>query len=632
MRGSLVRRLLVLCAVAVTMVVVVAALRGNRVATVSAAGGSSNLELSAVPVLAGCPLGPAVTFCNQIPGTVSNEQPGFQITALNAVSGLAVSLAPIPGLSANLAASCATGGPCDFTILLNSCTGNLAAGAFCNITIVFTPTTSGLREAALTVTDTGGDQLAINVEGTGATLSMKPGLLICPGQVPDNAFQYCVEPVGGTSATEPFSLESANAITGLNIGFASVPGLASEFNADEPDFTIESTTCAGTLPAFTPCTVNVSFTPQTAGLREAALTATDSEGDSVTILLAGHTTTGLLMQQHGTPDGFPTCMASAGAVFCNEPTAGSTAPVAVTLRNTSGTQITGLTITPPVLNINAMPPPPPVNFTVESTSCTTALAVNASCVINVAFTPTTTGLLQGEILVTDDQGDVAGFNLAGTGDDFNMQIVNGQPTEVTVHQGGTATFMAQLNAVGVFGQNGEQVTLACPTNLPAFATCAFMPCPMKPSVGGTTAFSIVIVTSSTTVQAPEVPNPCNSPSAAFAPGPRGAPPMMRAIGERLEHLPPFPTVLAILTAAALGLGSTGAFPRSKRAVAGVALVIAMAGGGLMLGCGGGGGNTTKAFPTPIAVTTMNVVANAADSNGNPLNASRALQITLDVIK
>jgi hypothetical protein len=645
MRGNLVRRLLAFCAVTVVVMSAFAAVRLTRVAAVSAAGGAGNLELSGVPVLPGCPLGPALTFCNQLPGTTSNDQPAFQITAVNAVTGLSVSLAPVPGSSANLAASCATGGPCDFAILVNSCTGNLAAGAFCNVSFTFTPTTSGLREAVLTVTDTGGDALAINIEGTGASLSMVPqGILSCPEQLPDNAFQYCVEPVGAVSGTQNFILESANPITALNISLTGVPGLASEFNAAEPDFTIESTTCTATLPAFTQCSVSVAFTPQAAGLREAELAGTDSEGDSVAILLAGHTTSGLLIQQQGTLGGFPTCLPSAGSQFCNEPTAGSTAPVAFTLSNTSGTQVTGLTITPPLST--TMPPPPPVSFSVTSTSCSTTLAPNASCTINVAFTPLATGLLQGSIVVTDTAGDVGAINLSGTGDDFSMQIVAGQSQEVTVEQGDTATFMARLTADGVFGQNGEQVTLVCPTNLPEFTTCAYMPCPITPTIGGTVPFSILIATSTATVLTPPVTNPCDSPAASLAPGSRGPNGILRIVTNRPELAPQFPALPAILAALAMGALALGAVclglmstpgalgahpalgPRERRALLAIALIVLP---GAVLSCGKKGTAATSTA-TPIATTTMNVVASATDSSGNSINASRGLQIVLDVIK
>jgi hypothetical protein len=319
--------------------------------------------------------------------------------------------------------------------------------------------------------------------------------------------------------------------------------------------------------------------------------------------------------------------------FCNEPVGGSTAPFQVTLENTSGTQITGLTIAPPV--VTTQPPPPPSDFTVKSTSCTSTLAANASCVINVAFTPLSVGLRLGAISVTDTQGDITGLNFAGTGDDFSMQIVAGQSLEVSVAQGGTATFMAQLNADAVFGQNGEKVTLACPINLPTFTNCSFKPCPITPTIGGNIPFSIVMVTSSSTVPAPEIQNPCNTASANVAPRMRGPGPMLRVAMERLTQQPLFPALLAIFALAALTVGTFGfgALPRhgarARRILAAFAL-IALSGAFLSACKKKGSGAPSTA--TPVAVTVMNVTASATDSSGNPINASRDLQITLDVIK
>jgi len=64
-----VRRLLAFCAVTVVVLTAFAALRLNRVATVSAAGVPGNLALFSVQSTGGCPLGPAYTFCDQVPGT-----------------------------------------------------------------------------------------------------------------------------------------------------------------------------------------------------------------------------------------------------------------------------------------------------------------------------------------------------------------------------------------------------------------------------------------------------------------------------------------------------------------------------------------------------------------------------------
>jgi hypothetical protein len=393
-----------------------------------------------------------------------------------------------------------------------------------------------------------------------------------------------------------------------------------------------STTCTGGLAANAGCTIGVEFTPTTAGLRSAALTATDSNGDATVINLAGSTTGGLFLAIVEPGTNPAACARVNFFSFCSEPTAGSTAPTTVTLRNTTGTQITGLTITPP-LN-TTQPPPTPANFSVTSASCASTLAANASCTINVAFTPQATGLQQGSVVVTDSAGDVAVINLSGTGDDFGLQIVASQSQEVTVQQGDTATFMAQLTADGVFGQNGETVTLQCPTNLPQFTTCAFMPCPISPMAGGSVPFSILIATSTATKLTPPVASPCDSTSASFVPGARGPNGILRIVTNRPERAPQFPALLVMLGAIAVLLGAvgycvTGALPVSgrgpRRALVAFGLVV-------FSGACGGGYNSTTSTATPIATTTMNVVATATDSSGNSINASRALQITLDVIK
>ncbi len=632
MRGNLVRRLLGICAVAVVVFAALAGLRANRLAMVSAAGTSGNLVLFQVQAPGGCPLGTAYTFCDQVPGTTGPTEVFF-VNNTSAVTGLSVSLKPIPGMAANLASTCATGTPCDFTITSNSCTGNAGVNSQCEIGVAFSPTVAGLRAAAITVTDSGGDSLPINIQGTGRTLALTPPVDSCT--LPDNAFTYCKEPIGGASSAEAFTLTAGSIVTGLNVSLQPISGLSSEFGA--LDFTIVSTTCAGTLVANASCTINVEFTPKAAGLRSAALTATDSGGDATVIYLAGPTDSGLFFNIIEPGPNPATCARANFFGFCNEPTGGSTESSAFTLVNTSGTQITGLTITPAFVPTGTQPPPAPTNFTTTSTSCTTTLAANASCSISVAFTPLAAGLQQGSISVTDDQGDVAQLNLAGIGDDFSMAIVSGQSPEVTVSQGNTATFMAQLNADSVFGQNGETVTLACPTNLPQFTTCEFQPCPIVPTLGGATPFSILIHTSTSTNETPPIPNPCNSPAAAARAHHAGMPGGILYVTTRppggAPRFPALPAILAILTLAGIGFAAVwalrdGAGAASRRAFAGVALLLIAS--GVVAACHHG--SNPNSTVTPTGVTNMTVTANAVDSSGNSLRASRGLQITLDVIQ
>ena len=432
------------------------ALRLNQVTTVSAAAASSNLEFVSAVGQPGCPLDPGFAFCDQIPGAgmppgTTSPATHFMIEALAAASGVTVSLVAVPGLSANY-------NPGDFAISLESCAGSLVANQQCEVDIVFHPTTTGLREAALTLADSAGDTLTLNVAGTGRNLVLTPPAsapTCTPNNPQDNAFTYCNEPVGSTSGVQTFTLTLANAITGLDFALTAVSGLTAEFNA--ADFTIESRTCTGTLAANTSCAIKIAFTPTSAGLREAALTATDSQGDATAVFLAGHTSTGLLL--------IPASAAcSLGSFeFCNEPIGGTTASGAFTLTNTSGAQITGLSV--PAVSVAG-------NFRVASTSCVLILAASASCTINVDFTPQTKGLLQDTISITDNAGDIGAANFAGSGDDYELQLPSGQASELTVVQGGTITFNAQAVSDGVFGQNGERVALLCPSssNLPAFTS------------------------------------------------------------------------------------------------------------------------------------------------------------------
>jgi hypothetical protein len=179
------------------------------------------------------------------------------------------------------------------------------------------------------------------------------------------------------------------------------------------------------------------------------------------------------------------------------------------------------------------------------------------------------------------------------------------------------------------------VTLACPTNLPAFTTCEFQPCPVTPTVGGATAFNILVHTSTKTSQTPPIANPCNSTMPAVRTHGADAPGGILFVSTE----PPasagsrFPALAMIL--AALGLPVFGLMaaraastPRVRRAFAALTLIVA--GSGIVAACHKNSNAISTA--TPLGTTTMNVTAVAVDSSGNPLNASRGLQIQLDVIQ
>jgi sugar lactone lactonase YvrE len=329
------------------------------------------------------------------------------------------------------------------------------------------------------------------------------------------------------------------------------------------------------------------------------------------------------------------CPQGASFTFCNEPTAGTSSSVAFTVRNTSATTVSNIVITPAFVPAGTNPPPAPTNFTTTSTSCTGTLTAGSSCVINVAFTPLTPGPLVGDLVVSDGiASDMVSVNLAGTGDDFSIVIAAGTSPEVTVGQGDTATWNAQLISDGVFGSEGEKVTLACPTNLPAFTSCEFTPCPVTPTVGGSSTFSILIHTSTATKETPPISNPCSStkPSGRIHAAVRAGVFTITSAGSGGGRSQ-FPALLLI--AAAMALLACGYFSMRVTAKAAIrrafaAMVLTFVASGIVAACHKS--NNANSTATPIAITTMNVTANAVDSSGNPLHASRGVQVTLDVVK
>jgi hypothetical protein len=503
--------------------------------------------------------------------------------------------------------------------------GSLSANQQCQLSVEFSPTTTGLREAALTVTDAGGDKLTILAAGTGKNLAIAPASNSCA--LPENAWTYCPTPVNpATPPSAIFNVVAATVVTGINVSLAATPGLTSEFASG--DFTINSNGCAA-LPGGGSCAVNVEFTPTTAGLRAATLTATDSKGDSTSVYLAGSTPSGLSFTSVPPGSNPAACARVNFFGFCNEPQGGTSQTATFTVTNASGTQITGLTITPAIPTTPpSQPTPPPANFTPQSTTCTPTLSGTAginTCTINIAFTPQNTGLLQGEVTLTDAQGDIAALNLAGVGDDYNLSLISTQPTETTIEQGQTATFKAEVIADSVFGSYAEMVAFACPKTMPNFTTCSFTPCPVNMTPNTATSFSIVIVTSSKTLTAPTVTNPCGGRSSTS--NVTREPVLAIYTGSKMPRSSGlFPPLVLILSGAILLIIFGSAATRRQRTA--IALAATISAGLAFVGCHHSSTPTTE---TPTGVYPLTITGNALDASGSGLNASRSLSFTLDVV-
>lgn len=129
----------------------------------------------------------------------------------------------------------------------------------------------------------------------------------------------------------------------------------------------------------------------------------------------------------------------------------------------------------------------------ETNNCGTALAISASCQIQVVFTPTSTGVRSGTLTLVDNApGAPQSITLQGTGvAPVSVAPAAGGSTTATVPSGGTANYNLSLAAAPGFAGN---VTVSC-SGAPQNATCTVTPATFNLSTGGSAKFSVAVTTS-----------------------------------------------------------------------------------------------------------------------------------------
>ncbi len=149
----------------------------------------------------------------------------------------------------------------DFTA--TGCTGALAAGATCTLSLTFTPSISGSIKGAVTISDNATiDQQVFSVSGTA----------VLPVIMSPTSLTFSAQPVATTSAAQTITLtNNENVALTLNTlaasgDFSAVPGGA------DP--------CGASVAAGATCTFNVTFTPSATGSIKGAVTVTDSASNS----------------------------------------------------------------------------------------------------------------------------------------------------------------------------------------------------------------------------------------------------------------------------------------------------------------------------------------------------------------
>jgi hypothetical protein len=286
----------------------------------------------------------------------------------------------------------------------NGC-GAVPVNGTCSVNVSFTPSAAGTRTGDLTFTHNGGGIANVSLTGTGqgasATLSAPSFATTQVGNNSTAVFTLTNTGIGSISVVTP----TAAAVTGTDFSFA-------------------STTCGTTLGAGATCTTTVRFSPTATTARTGSLSISTGAGAKSAVLGA----TGVQ----------GTASLSAGSVTFGATQVGTAAAAqTVTVTNT-GTSV--LTFTSVSVTAGAS------DFTQTSPACT-SLAVNATCVITVNFTPTATSARPGTVTLAHNGTGATAISLAGTGQAQSASL--SAPSFPATAVGANSTATATLTNTGV---------------------------------------------------------------------------------------------------------------------------------------------------------------------------------------
>jgi hypothetical protein len=437
----------------------------------------------------------------------------------------------------------------------NTCPATLAIGASCTITVTFTPTAPLARTGTLAITDNApGNPHLVQLSGTG----VGPAVTLSK-----TSLAFGEQPVGTTSGAQTITLtNSGNAqmtISGV--------GRSGDF--------AQANNCGPTLDAGLNCTINVTFTPKTAGTTFGAITIGDNApGNPQLVGLSGNAVSG------PAPEVF---LSSSSLSLGSQPVTTTTPVQTMTLTNTGNAAltITGIAVTG--------------NFA-QTNDCGTTLNAGASCTFSMTFTPLAAGTRPGALTITDNaSGNPQSAALSGVGTDFGILS---SPSVVTVPGGQSASYKLTLGPVAGF--KGD-VSLGC-SGAPPAGTCIVNP--VKVTLDGTNLGTATVTVTTTALSGVHPP---------------GRPPRW-----------PFPTftypggfrvVLALL---ALGLAVTSATRRLGRRRVGLLLAGALL-AGLMGACAVGTQRLSGTIPGNYLLT----ISGTTTTNNGTLNRSIDIGLTVN---
>jgi hypothetical protein len=458
----------------------------------------------------------------------------------------------------------------------------LQPGNSCSALIVFSPSATGSRSAALTITSNASPATeSAQLSGTG--LAPAPAVTLVPGSLDFGTLTQ-----GSSASLNVSATNSGTAplhITTVVLGGAN----ANDYNSSSP-------TCNSAVAVNSACTIIVTFTPLASGLRSATVTVSDdSPGSPQTIAVKG---TGL-----ATGPGVTFSPAVPSFPTITQGTSGGAQTLTVTNSGTTSLHISSVVLA----GLNAS------DFNLAN-NCTAPVAPTISCTVSLGFNPLAAGQRTANLTIADDApGSPQTIPLNATANPaFTPGPASNGSTTASISAGQTAQFQLQLTPGA--GYSGI-VSLAC-SGAPLGATCQ-VPATVTIANGAPAPFTVTVSTKGAAGLPPSMPW-------------RFPPPA------RIRVLLLLAFAMLLVTIARNHRISDDSRGAGRLALGGALIAILLCSVIYATGCGSGSAVTTSppiitppSVVTPSGTSTITITPAAMSSSGQPLQLP-PIQLTLTV--
>jgi len=348
----------------------------------------------------------------------------------------------------------------------NPCPGSgvLAAGANCTVSINFSPTSSGAKNASLNLSDNASESpQMVSLMGTGVAPSIT---------LSATSLNFGPQGAGTTSAAQTVTISNTGNVP---VGIAAIT-LAGTNTADF----IQTNNCPPSLGASSSCHIMVEFDPSASGpaSRAASVSISDNAPQSPqTVALSGTVVVAGVS------------LSPSSVSFGNQLVGVASSPVPITLTNTGQGALT-------VSNVSVSDT---VDFTPKN-NCT-AVPAGGSCTIQITFNPaapaagaqcgSTTGAKNANLVLADNTASSPQtVVLSGAATDFCPAPPAVGGSSITVSAGTTATYQLDVTSVGGFS---GAVAVACTGSVPG-GTCMTSASTVNVAANGQTPFQVSVTT------------------------------------------------------------------------------------------------------------------------------------------